>query len=193
MKENERYNSKNWMLLIIIILLLCIITISIDYVEVSNTLDINNNYSTIGTDTNSWNIEFTSSSFNCTGQAKVNSLKTNSSQITFNVTLNAPKDTIKIYSTIENLGKIDARLDSFIKGTPKFKSTDLDLEQEEKIKNAISYNVTYADGSKIKLGDSLKANENKTIKIVISLKENVSVNSTIHIENLNVIMLYKQA
>ena len=183
MKKNERHNNRKFILLLILILLLSIISISIEYVKVSNTLDKNNDYSTIDSKTNSWDIEFTSSSFNCIGQAKVNNLKTSSSQITFNVTLNAPKDTITIYSKIENLGKIDATLDSFIKGTPKFKSTDFSLEQEEKLNNA--------DGSKIKLGDILKANESKIIKIVISLKENVSV-SSIYIENLNVIMLYKQ-
>ena len=192
MKKNERHNNRKFILLLILILLLSIISISIEYLKVSNTLDKNNDYSTIDSKTNSWDIEFTSSSFNCIGQAKVNNLKTSSSQITFNVTLNAPKDTITIYSKIENLGKIDATLDSFIKGTPKFKSTDFSLEQEEKLNNALSYNVTYADGSKIKLGDILKANESKIIKIVISLKENVSVNSSIYIENLNVIMLYKQ-
>lgn len=107
-------------------------------------------------------------------------------------TLKAPGDTISYAFDIVNAGDINASLGSFNITTPTCTSTDQTNAQA--VCGNLTYTLTYADGSEIKVGDTLKKGETKSAELIISSKDtSVIATQDVSVGNINATFLYNQA
>lgn len=171
--------QKNQRTLAIFSLALAIVSTTIAYAALSTTLNISGTVTKKG---GSWNIYFTNpSSASIEGSAKASTITLASTQVSFNVELYKPNDSVTYTVDIKNGGTIDAILDSVT-------LTGVDTASN----NDITYKVTYKDGTTIKKGDTLNKGVTKTIKIYVKYNDVSTVSSTDIKLNLGASLAYIQ-
>ncbi len=171
--------QKNQRTLAIFALALAIVATTIAYAALSTTLNVSGTVTKKG---GSWNIYFTNpSSASIEGSAKASTITLASTQISFNVELYKPNDSVTYTVDIKNGGTIDAILDSVT-------LTGVDTASN----NDITYKVTYKDGTTIKKGDTLNKGVTKTIKIYVKYNDVSTLSSTDIKLNLGASLAYIQ-
>ena len=171
--------QKNQRTLAIFALVLAIVETTIAYAALSTTLNISGTVTKKG---GSWNIYFTNpSSASIEGSAKASTITLASTQVSFNVELYKPNDSVTYTVDIKNGGTIDAILDSVT-------LTGVDTASN----NDITYKVTYKDGTEIKKGDTLNKGVTKTIKIFVKYNDVSTLANTDVKLNLGVSLAYIQ-
>ena len=171
--------QKSQRTLAIFALALAIVATTIAYAALSTTLNISGTVTKKG---GSWNIYFTNpSSASIEGSAKASTITLASTQISFNVELYKPNDSVTYTVDIKNGGTIDAILDSVT-------LTGVDTASN----NDITYKVTYKDGTTIKKGDTLNKGVTKTIKIYVKYNDVSTLSSTDIKLNLGASLAYIQ-
>ena len=104
--------QKNQRTLAIFALAIAIVATTIAYAALSTTLNISGTVTKKG---GSWNIYFTNpSSASIEGSAKASTITLASTQVSFNVELYKPNDSVTYTVDIKNGGTIDAILDSVL-------------------------------------------------------------------------------
>ena len=168
MEKNTR--TKN---ILLVVLLVAVLTLSISYAFLSQTLTINNMTTTVKG--GGWNIKFTNAQ--CSGNNLAdNVVSFNSGNVLpantqyyadllqgMSADFHAPGDSVECEITVENLGTIDAVLDSFLLGDsnltyhsalrddPLFDDTDSTqvaaaVAEENILQNQLVYTLVYATG-----------------------------------------------
>ena len=171
--------QKNQRTLAIFALAIAIVATTIAYAALSTTLNISGTVTKKG---GSWNIYFTNpSSASIEGSAKASTITLASTQVSFNVELYKPNDSVTYTVDIKNGGTIDAILDSVT-------LTGVDTASN----NDITYKVTYKDGTAIKKGDTLNKGVTKTIKIYVKYNDVSTLANTDVKLNLGVSLAYIQ-
>ena len=152
---NNKNKKKTIMLLILILLI-----IGIGYATLKSTLTID------GTTTiknNNFIIKFAnivqkSGSIEPTTAAKIG---TGETSITFDVVLEHPGDYYGFSVDVINSGSLNAEIESF-------EMTQLSASQQK----YLTYEITYNDGTNLKVGDYLAKGKTKTINVYLGYKEN---------------------
>ena len=171
--------QKSQRTLAIFALALAIVATTIAYAALSTTLNVSGTVTKKG---GSWNIYFTNpSSASIEGSAKASTITLASTQVSFNVELYKPNDSVTYTVDIKNGGTIDAILDSVT-------LTGVDTASN----NDITYKVTYKDGTTIKKGDTLNKGVTKTIKIYVKYNDVSTLSSTDIKLNLGASLAYIQ-
>ena len=167
-KNNNKQERKHREIYVVLLLLL---GISVGFSYLSSQLDILGN-TTIKRQ--NWDVHFegatestavipeTNTPVADLGEVSVTSGKT--TEVKFNTTLPMPGDYYEFTVTVKNGGSIPAMI------TETGSSTELTTAQ----KKYMTYDVTYADGSEIKVGDAIRANSSITIKVKVSYKKDVA-------------------
>lgn len=171
--------QRNKRKLIIYGLLGVLMLTTVAYAVLQTTLNISGTVTKKG---GSWNIYFTNpSTASTTGDAKGSSITLEATNLTFNVDLLKPNDSVTYTVDIKNGGSIDAILDSL-------SLIGFDVAES----NDVIYKITYQDGTEIKNGDTLNVNETRTIKIFIKY-DDVSTLATSDVKlTLKVVLTYVQ-
>lgn len=206
MEKNTR--TKN---ILLIVLLVAVLTLSISYAALSQTLYINSE-AVVGNKANSWNVKFTAATCSATGYAVVthgfNETQTTSLSGLVG-TLKAPGDTVTCEITVSNAGAIDAELDDFdlqdsqtqitITGSGTSKTADENL-----VANSLNYTLVYKAGGTATYdsdagnvpasGDKLAAGSNRKLTLTIELDEDLDdlPENDVTFSNLKTTFLYVQ-
>src|SRR5574344_1708583 len=151
--------DRGFRIIAIIAICLSVVGLGIGYSALNATLNINTKTTLKGS---SWSINVGNiSEPSIVGSAaEVNAPTNVSSTITFDVSLKKPGDSITYIFDVVNDGTLDAKLSS----TPTFTGV---TEAAEK---AITYKLTYADGTEIAANDTLVAGSSnaKKMKMVVT-------------------------
>ena len=178
------------------VLAVSLIGLTVAYAQLTQRLNIN---STAKSKSNTWDIHFENLKSNVIGNATLSqdnplTISGNSTTMSGSVgNLSLPGDSIVYTFDIVNKGTISAKLSADpIISTPECSSSDLNGASVV-CKNVI-YTLTYADGSKLKVGDTLEKSEKKAAKLTLSLKYSMdSVPSTeVDITNIAAVLNYNQ-
>lgn len=161
-----RRKQRNKKLVIVAILLLMVI--SIGYAAISTTLTINGTASIAKT---SWNVHFenlveTTGGVTPTTAPSVTGTET--TEITYAVTLEKPGDFYEFTVDVKNGGTINAKI-----AENGVQNTELTTEQAKYAK----YTVTYADGTAIADGDKLaksgETGDTRTVKVRVEYRNDI--------------------
>lgn len=170
---NKSVDLKN---IITCVLCITVIGMSIGYAALRKTLEKNNNCIE-----DAWNIKFENISSSAEEKKDVINAKTviNGTSISISTSFIEPNDSVTYSFDITNKGSINAKLSS----DPIV--TGIDLNRQ----NSISYSLTYNDGSPVKEGDILNANDKKRVNFVVNYASDAQRSMPVII---NVILLYIQ-
>lgn len=142
----------------LVYLLLLFLTIGFAYL--STNLSINGTANFKG---NTWDIHFANvlvSSDSVTADQPT--LTNGATELSFNVNLQKPGDKYEFTVDVVNAGTIDAMIDTINRTTLTGEAA-----------NYAELSFTYANGREIKKRDLLEYNSSKTIKVIVSFKENI--------------------
>lgn len=127
----------------------------------------------------SWNVLFEELRFpeiKTTGNAIGGEVTLTDTTVTLSgVVLTAPGDSVEYNFAVVNHGEIDAKLSSFVMKTPTITGVgDTKTEDENLVKSAYEYKITYDDGSVPTADDVLDSGGAKSLKLIITLKADVA-------------------
>lgn len=113
--------------------------------------------------------------------------------ININVKLQQTTDTVSYLFNVVNGGGIDAEISSYQINDPICVGTGENATQDAKmVCENVKYEITYADGTKINIGDTLKTKEQKTLKLKLSFKGDELPLNEVNISNLSIVLSYSQ-
>lgn len=169
----------------IVAICIAVVGLSIGYAALQQTLTIN---TTATAKAQTWSVKFTNlATPTLTGKASVKTaaaLNSASTEITIDVDLKEPGDTVTYTFDVTNAGTINAKLSAI----PTISGTGITGENVP-----LTYALTYADGTEIKANDTLDASATKNLKLVVtynSTVETVPAEDTSY--TFNASMLYIQ-
>ncbi len=160
----ERNKKKKKKILSVLVLLLLVLGITIGYAVLSQTLTINGT-SSIGVPT--WNVHFENvaiTSGSVTATTAPTATGTNTTSMTYSITLNQPGDFYEFAVDVKNGGSIDAKLNAAptISGV----STAQDVY--------VNYTFLNSDGSAVTTGQTITAGNKRTYKVRVEFDKNIS-------------------
>ena len=145
---------------IILLTLVCLVgTMTIAYAILSTTLNINGTAEVMDA---SWNVHFENINVN-PNSVPISPTITDNDKITFSADLTTPGQFYKFTVDIVNSGSIDAMIETII--------TNPELTTEQK--KYLRYEVEYIDGTSINETQLIKANETKTISVLVSYRNDI--------------------
>ena len=175
----------------VVALLVAVVGLSVAYAALSATLEISGS-ATINSA--SWDVGFVKDTYETTGSASFVEPTVSSTSITgYSAKLITPGDSVTYKFKITNQGSIPATLGTVNIGNISCTGTD-SAEATATCAN-LTYSVTYADGTAIKVGDALDAGATKDAKITIAFNSNattVPINA-VTVNGMDVTLIYNQA
>lgn len=206
MKFNHRQKTKKIASTFILILVVSIISLTIAYAALSETLTISGS----GTvNASNWDINVANStvySNKSTGSATFTTPTISGTTISYSVSLTKPGDSVTLYFDVTNDGDILGEITSIVNSTPTCTSATGNTSDATLVCNNLQITMTYADGTAVSVGDVINTDSyrcttgttsgwSKTyIKLVISLNSNMSSvpTSQVTLSNLKHDILYGQ-
>lgn len=176
---------------LILVLIVGIISMTVAYANFSSRLLIK---SSTKVNASNWSVHFANlkqveNSSDNTAKVKSPAVISDSSTIIsgLSMTLNKPGDSVTYTFDIVNDGDINAKISSYVLGTPV-------CESMPSFCNNIEYTLKYTDGTEIRVGDTLNVGESRNVTMKISLSNDVSQmpTSSLIISNLNAYFDYVQ-
>lgn len=146
--------------------------LTLGYAALSRVLNINTT-AKVQSLKSSWNVHFkaaTTADPTATGNATAGTATLTDTTVTLSdVVLVAPGDTVTYLFDVTNEGQIDAKLSSIAMKNPTLTgSGDAKEADENLVKDAYEYTITYADGTAIAAEDTLDAGVTKNLKLVVT-------------------------
>jgi hypothetical protein len=179
MINSELRTDRDFRLIMVIILIAAIFCLSIGYASYNTLLQIDNS---ISINPQKWLVSFDNiSTATVVGNAKEKAAPTlNATNISLNVELASPGDSISYTFDVVNGGNIDAKLSALptISGIP------------DSIKDSLDISIKYDDGTALAENDVLTNGTSKKMKITIKYNENTEM--TTQTVNASVTLLYIQ-
>lgn len=175
----------------VVALLVAVVGLSVAYAALSTTLEISGS-ATINSA--SWDVGFVKGSHTTTGGATFVEPTVSSTSITgYSAKLTMPGDSVTYNFKITNQGSIPATLGTVNIGSISCTGTD-SAEAAATCAN-LTYSVTYADGTAIKVGDSLAVGATKDAKITITFNAGATTVPTnpVTVNGMDVTLIYNQA
>ena len=159
-------NARNWMYLLFAILLFCI---TLGYAYLNTELEING---TTNITSANWsvywdNIQYGSN--NVTDITTPATIKSNLTEVVFNVNFSEPGDTYEFTVDAVNDGSIDAMISVVTSGVYAANGTT-----PKTLPDYLEYSVTYSDGVPIAQNHILEAGDTETYKVRVHYKEDIT-------------------
>lgn len=187
--------KKNSTLLILCTILLVISVIGISYAMVTTSLDIKGKMQMSSA---SWDVHFENlKDANIVGTAiemdKPYITSKATSIMNIDVKLQQPTDSITYFFEVVNGGGLDAELSSYQIAEPACNGRgDNAIRDSEIVCKKIKYEIMYADGTKVNIGDTLKKDERKKLKLKLSYTGTQMPVNEVDISNLSIVLSYSQ-
>ncbi len=187
--------KKHRTLLILCAILLVISVIGISYAMATTSLDIKGKMKMVSA---SWDVHFENlKDADIVGTAiemdKPYITSKSTSIININVKLQQPTDSVTYFFEVVNEGGLDAELNSYQVAEPVCNGIgDYAVQDSEMVCKKIKYEIMYADGTKINIGDALKKNERKELKLKLSYTGTELPVNEVDISNLSIVLSYSQ-
>lgn len=180
---------------ILIISFIVIISVSFIYASITSKLSIDG-YAFMNSA--KWSVHFQNlSNANLKGntiEVTKPILQKNSTNIShFNVEFQSVKDGVSYTFEVINDGNLDAKLSSMLIPKPICKGTNsTSYEDANLICNNLSYSLTYANGKKIKEGDTLDKGQSKSLILNLEYSGTQLPQNTVEISGLSITLIYTQ-
>jgi len=187
--------KKHTTLVVICTLLLIISIVGISYAMVTTSLDIKGNMTMASAN---WDVHFADlQNAKIIGTAvelsKPYLVDKSTSIVNINVKLQQATDAVSYLFNVINGGGIDAEISSYQINKPICTGTGNNAQQDAKmVCDNIKYKVTYEDGTKINIGDTLKTKEQRTLKLELSFSGKELPVNEVNISNLSIALSYSQ-
>lgn len=170
--------DRSFKIVTIVALLVAVLGLSIGYAAYAENLKISGTV-TARSSSNSWNVKFeniSAAEFGGIANEMVAPELTSTTISKFEVNFFAPGDSVEYNFSVENGGKLDAKLTAVTLGSlscaPGNGSTKATAEEANALCADLTFALTYADGTEIKTGDVIThtSNNSKGLKLVVSWK-----------------------
>ena len=169
--------------LAIVAIVLAVAGLAVGYAALSETLTIGSTTTVKGAN---WSVHFdtaTLSEATLKGLAKeVNAATITVTNISVDISLMQPNDSVTYTFDVVNDGTLDAKLSA----DPTLTGLDDTTSQ------IVSFALTYADGTAIKANDTLDHGTTRNLKLVVSMKDIEEVQTDDQTLNLSATLLYVQ-
>lgn len=191
---------------LIAILIISIVTLTVAYAALSETLTISGS----GTvNASNWDIKLNNSTTKTnskTGTATYTTPVVNGTTISYSVGLTKPSDSVTLYFDVLNNGDVTGEITSIISSTPTCTSATGNTADADLVCNNLEISLVYSDGSSVQVGDvintegyrclngSTSSSTKAYIKLVIKLKDSMTSvpTSEVTISNLKHDIIYSQ-
>jgi len=187
--------KKHTILVVICLLIVILSVVGISYAMVTTSLDIKGKMKMSSA---SWSVHFDNlEKANIIGSAielnKPTIIDKSTSIVNVNVKLQQPTDVVSYVFEVVNDGEIDAELSSYQIAEPSCKGLGENASDDALMvcKN-IKYEITYLDGSKINIGDTLKTKTRRKMKLKLSFSGTQLPLNEVDISNLSIALSYSQ-
>ena len=126
-------------------------------------------------------------------------INTNDTKISeYDVTLTTPGDSVSYSFDVVNAGTFNAKISSITIPTPSCEGNGTNAATDAtNVCDNLTYTLTYADGSPIRVDDTLDAGETKSLKLTLLYSSNVSAEQLptddVAVSNLAISIIYSQA
>ena len=191
---------------LIAILIISIVTLTVAYAALSETLSIQGSAKV---NASNWNIKLensTSQTNSKTGTATYTTPVVNGTTISYSVGLTKPSDSVTLYFDVLNNGDVTGEITSIISSTPTCTSATGNTADADLVCNNLEISLVYSDGSAVSIGDVINtegyrclngSTSSKTkayIKLVVKLKDSMTSvpTSEVTISNLKHDIIYSQ-
>lgn len=191
---------------LIAILIISIVTLTVAYAALSETLTISGS----GTvNASNWDIKLNNSTTKTnatTGTATYTTPVVNGTTISYSVGLTKPSDSVTLYFDVLNNGDVTGEITSIISSTPTCTSATGNTADANLVCNNLEISLVYSDGSSVQVGDvintdgyrclngSTSASTKAVIKLIVKLKDSMTSvpTSKVNITNLKHDIIYSQ-
>ena len=203
---NHRQRGKKIGATLIAILIISIVTLTVAYAALSETLSIQGSAQV---NSSTWDIKLensTSQTNATTGTATYTTPVVNGTTISYSVGLTKPSDTVTLYFDVLNSGDVTGEITSIISSTPTCTSATGNTADADLVCNNLEVSLIYSDGSSVQVGDVINtegyrclngttsSNTQAVIKLVVKLKDSMTSlpTSQVNITNLKHDIIYSQ-
>lgn len=205
---NVRYSKRGKKIgvTLIAILIISIVTLTVAYAALSETLSIQGSAKV---NASNWNIKLNNSTIKTnskTGTATYTTPVVNGTTISYSVGLTKPSDSVTLYFDVLNNGDVTGEITSIISSTPKCTSATGNTDDANLVCNNLDISLTYVGGSTVSVGDVINtdgysclkgtttSNTKANIKLVVKLKDTMTSvpTSQVTISNLKHDIIYSQ-
>ena len=203
---NHRQRGKKIGATLIAILIISIVTLTVAYAALSETLSIQGSAKV---NASNWNIKLensTSQTNSKTGTATYTTPVVNGTTISYSVGLTKPSDTVTLYFDVLNNGDVTGEITSIISSTPKCTSATGNTADADLVCNNLEISLVYSDGSSVQVGDVINtdgysclkgttsSSTQAVIKLIVKLKDSMTSlpTSEVNITNLKHDIIYSQ-
>lgn len=177
----QKYRSLRTIAIMAIIF--SILGLVVGYSALNQTLIITNKTTVKGA---TWSVHFDTSSLSepiLVGEAKkITDATITATNISIDVSLTKPNDSVTYTFDVKNDGTIDAKLNEVPSLTGITEATAQN----------VTFSLTYEDGTTIAKDDTLNASQSRTLKLIVSMNDVETVSSEDVILNLSATMFYVQ-
>ncbi len=178
--------DRSFKIVTIVALLVAVLGLSIGYAAYAENLKISGTVA-VKASSNTWDVHFeniSAASFTGIANEMVSPDLTSTVISKFEVNFFAPGDSVSYTFDVVNKGLLNAKLTTFSKGSlscePSTNSTATATEANALCRD-LTYTLTYADGSEVKVGDLVKyedGNNTKTLKVTVAWKDDSTISLT---------------
>ena len=191
---------------LIAILIISIVTLTVAYAALSETLSIQGSAKVSASN---WNIKLNNSTAKTnskTGTATYTTPVVNGTTISYGVGLTKPSDSVTLYFDVLNNGDVRGEITSIISSTPTCTSATGNTVDADLVCNNLEISLVYADGSSVQVGDVINTDgyrclngttspsDQAVIKLIVKLKDSMTSvpTSEVTISNLKHDIIYSQ-
>lgn len=204
---NHRQRGKKIGATLIAILIISIVTLTVAYAALSETLSIQGSAKV---NASYWDIKLNNSASKqneTTGSATYTSPVVNGTTISYSVGLTKPSDSVTLYFDLSNSGDVVGEISSIVSSTPICTSTTGNVADENLVCNNLETTLVYSDGTTIEVGDILNSDgkvcsngteywktTTPSIQVLVKLKDSMTTlpTSEVNITNLKHDIIYTQ-
>ena len=191
---------------LIAILIISIVTLTVAYAALSETLSIQGSAKV---NASNWDINLNNSTTKTnskTGTATYTKPVVNGTTISYSVGLTKPSDSVTLYFDVLNNGDVTGEITSIISSTPTCTSATGNTADADLVCNNLEISLVYADGAAVSIGDvintdgyrclngSTSSSVQAVIKLIVKLKNSMTSvpTSEVTISNLKHDIIYSQ-
>ena len=191
---------------LIAILIISIVTLTVAYAALSETLSIQGSAKV---NASNWDIKLNNSTIKTnskTGTATYTTPVVNGTTISYSVGLTKPSDSVTLYFDVLNNGDVTGEITSIISSTPTCTSATGNTADADIVCNNLEISLVYSDGASVQVGDVINTNGYRClngstsssgqaiIKLIVKLKDSMTSlpTSQVNITNLKHDIIYSQ-
>ena len=191
---------------LIAILIISIVTLTVAYAALSETLSIQGSAKV---NASNWDIKVSNSTTYTNqkiGTATYTTPVINGTTISYSVGLTKPSDSVTLYFDVLNNGDVTGEITSIISSTPTCTSATGNTADADLVCNNLEISLVYYDGLSVQVGDVINTKgyrclkgitlsvEKASIKLIVKLKDSMTSvpTSEVNITNLKHDIIYSQ-